>query len=62
VQTQLPYALTVATYSLVMFVIAGYVKSAAIVLPIAIVGFIALMFFIRKFFGTSVAEEEKAAA
>jgi Na+/H+ antiporter NhaC len=61
VRTQLPYAMTVAAFSLVMFIVAGYVKSAAITLPIAVVGFIALIFIIRKFFGTSVAEEKAAA-
>jgi hypothetical protein len=30
-------------------------------LPIALVGFIALMFVIRKLFGTSVSEEKGAA-
>jgi Na+/H+ antiporter NhaC len=62
VRTQLPYAATVAAYSFVMFLIAGYVRTAAIMLPIAIVGFIALMFILRKAIGTSVAEEKKAAA
>jgi Na+/H+ antiporter NhaC len=60
VRTQLPYAVTVAAYSFVMYIIAGYVKSAAIVLPIALIGFIALMFGIRKLFGTSLAEQKKA--
>ena len=37
VSTQLPYAITVAAISFVMFVIAGFVKSAWICLPIGVV-------------------------
>ncbi|MDR2770707.1 MAG: Na+/H+ antiporter NhaC family protein [Clostridiales Family XIII bacterium] len=61
VRTQLPYAATVAIFSFIMFIIAGYVKNAAIILPAAVVLFIALMFIIRKLFGTSAAEEKGAA-
>jgi Na+/H+ antiporter NhaC len=61
VRTQLPYAVTVASFSFVMYIIAGYVQNAMILLPIAIVAFVALMFFIRRFFGTSVVEEKNAA-
>jgi Na+/H+ antiporter NhaC len=59
VRTQLPYAVTVAAYSFVMYIIAGYVKSAAIVLPIAVVGFVVLMFIIKRFFGTPMTEVGK---
>jgi Na+/H+ antiporter NhaC len=58
VNTQLPYAVTVAIFSAVMFLIAGFVRSAVIMLPIALILFIAMMFVIRKFFGTSLAEEK----
>ncbi|MDR2610481.1 MAG: Na+/H+ antiporter NhaC family protein [Clostridiales Family XIII bacterium] len=61
VRTQLPYATTVAIFSFVMFIIAGYVQSAAIMLPAAVILFVILMFAIRKLFGTSVADEKRAA-
>lgn len=49
VSTQLPYALLVAGVSFVFYIVAGIVKSAWIVLPLAIAGMIATLFFIRKF-------------
>jgi Na+/H+ antiporter NhaC len=61
VRTQLPYAITVASFSFVMFIIAGYVKSALILLPLAIIFFVALMFIIKRLFGKSLAEEKSAA-
>ncbi|MDR1953899.1 MAG: Na+/H+ antiporter NhaC family protein [Clostridiales Family XIII bacterium] len=51
VNTQLPYALTVAAFSFVMYIIAGFTRSALITLPIAIVGFVAVLFVIKKVFG-----------
>ncbi|MDR0853567.1 MAG: Na+/H+ antiporter NhaC family protein [Clostridiales Family XIII bacterium] len=62
VNTQLPYALTVATFSFIMFIIAGFVRSAVIMLPIALILFVALMFLIRKLFGVSLKEEETLTA
>lgn len=47
VSTQLPYALTVAGVSFVSYIIAGFVKSAWIALPIAIVLMIATLTVIR---------------
>ncbi|MDR0570899.1 MAG: Na+/H+ antiporter NhaC family protein [Clostridiales Family XIII bacterium] len=53
VNTQLPYAATVAAFSFVMYIIAGFMRSV-VILPIAVVLFIGLMFVVRKFFGKSV--------
>lgn len=47
VTTQLPYAVTAAAVSLVSYIIAGFVQSAWIVLPIAIALMVATMFVIR---------------
>jgi Na+/H+ antiporter NhaC len=47
VSTQLPYAITVAAISFVMFVIAGFVKSAWICLPIGVVLTVATLFIIK---------------
>ena len=47
VSTQLPYAITVAAISFVMFVISGFVKSAWICLPIGIVLTVATLFVIK---------------
>ncbi|MBE5776995.1 MAG: Na+/H+ antiporter NhaC family protein [Clostridiales bacterium] len=48
VNTQLPYALTVAGVSFVSYLIAGFVPNAYIVLPIAIVLMVATLLVIRK--------------
>ncbi|MEE1042936.1 MAG: Na+/H+ antiporter NhaC family protein, partial [Clostridia bacterium] len=48
VSTQLPYAITVAAISFVMYVLAGFVQSAAIILPIGVVLTIATLFVIKK--------------
>ena len=48
VQTQLPYALTVALVSFVTYIVAGFVPNAMIVLPIGIVLMIATLLVIRK--------------
>ena len=50
VSTQLPYALTVAAISFVMFLISGFVKSAWICLPIGIVLTVGTIIVIKKFF------------
>ena len=47
VSTQLPYAMTVAAFSFVGYVIAGFVPNAAIVLPLMIVILLAGMFIIK---------------
>ena len=56
VSTQLPYALTVAAVSTVSYIIAGYVKNAAISLAIAIVLMIAALFVIEKITGREAKE------
>lgn len=47
VSTQLPYALTVAAVSFVSYIIAGFVQTIWIVLPIAIVLMVATLFVIK---------------
>ena len=47
VTTQLPYAVTAAVVSFVSYIIAGFVQSAWIALPIAIAHMVATMFVIR---------------
>lgn len=47
VSTQLPYALTVAFVSCVTYIIAGFVRKAAVVLPIGIVIMIGVLLIIR---------------
>ena len=47
VSTQLPYAITVAAVSFVSYIIAGFVRNAFIVLPIAIALMIATLFVIK---------------
>ena len=51
VSTQMPYAITVAAISFVMFIIAGFVQNAWICLPIGIALTIATLFVIRLFVG-----------
>jgi len=48
VSTQLPYAMTVAVVSFVSYIIAGFVKTAWIALPVAVVLMIATLFVIRS--------------
>ncbi len=47
VNTQLPYALTVAAVSFVSYIIAGFVQNVLIALPVAIVLMIAVLFGIK---------------
>ena len=47
VSTQLPYALTVAAVSAVMYIVAGFVQSWLICLPLAIVAMVAVLLVIR---------------
>lgn len=51
VSTQLPYALTVAGVSFVSYIIAGFVQSAWIALPIAIVLMICTLFVLKLVLG-----------
>ncbi len=48
VSTQLPYAITVAAVSFVSYIIAGFVQSAIIMLPVSIVLMLATMFVIKS--------------
>ncbi|MGI6071505.1 MAG: Na+/H+ antiporter NhaC family protein [Lachnospiraceae bacterium] len=57
VNTQMPYALTVAVVSLVTYIIAGFIPKSYIVLPIGIVLMILLLFVIKKI---QQAREKKA--
>ena len=57
VSTQLPYALTVAGVSFVSYIIAGFVKSAFISLPIAIALMIATLFVLKAVLGKKKAAE-----
>ena len=47
VSTQMPYAITVAAISFVMFIVAGFVQNALICLPIGIVLTVATLFVIK---------------
>ena len=48
VSTQLPYAVLVAVISFVMFVLAGFVQSAWITLPVGILLTVATVFVVKK--------------
>ena len=52
VNTQLPYAITVAAVSFVTYIVAGFVKTAWIALPVGIVLMIATLLVIRRMHGT----------
>ncbi len=58
VQTQLPYALTVAAMSFVMFVIAGYVQNWIVMIPLWIGLTVLVCFILKKTVGTSWKEME----
>ena len=47
VTTQLPYAVTVAAVSFVTYIVAGFVQSAWIALPVGIVLMLLVLFVIR---------------
>ncbi|MDO4545728.1 MAG: Na+/H+ antiporter NhaC family protein [Bacillota bacterium] len=57
VNTQLPYAITVAAVSFVSYIIAGFVKSV-VALPIAIALMVVMLLVMRKIFGREKAESE----
>ena len=48
VSTQLPYAMTVAALSFVCFLLAGFIQSVAVVLPIGVVMTVLLLFILKK--------------
>ncbi len=52
VNTQLPYAITVAAVSFVTYIVAGFVKTAWIALPVGIVLMVATLLVIRRMHGT----------
>ena len=57
VSTQMPYAITVAGISFVMFILAGFIQNAWICLPIGVVLTIATLIVIKK-----IVEKKEAAA
>ena len=57
VSTQMPYAITVAGISFVMFILAGFIQNAWICLPIGIVLTLATLFVIKK-----IVQKKEAAA
>ena len=48
VSTQLPYAITVAAISFVCFILAGFIQSVAVCLPIGVVLTVLVLFVIKK--------------
>ena len=52
VNTQLPYAITVAAVSFVTYIVAGFVKTAWIALPVGIILMVGTLLVIRKINGT----------
>ena len=48
VSTQIPYAVTVAAISFVMFIISGFVQNVFICLPLGIIVTVATLFVIKK--------------
>ena len=60
VSTQLPYVLTMASISFVMFIVAGFVQNAFICLPVGIVLTLAVLVALKKVVGTSVKDAEGA--
>lgn len=55
VSTQLPYAMTVAAVSLVIYIIVGFVQSWLIMLPVGIAAMIATLFVIKAITGKKAA-------
>ena len=58
VSTQLPYAMTVAAVSLVIYIIAGFVQSWLIMLPVGIAAMIATLFVIKAITGKKAAKKK----
>lgn len=61
VSTQLPYAMLVAAVSFVTYIIAGFVRTAWIVLPIGMLLLAGVLFAIRNFMGGAMPEDKKQA-
>ncbi len=62
VSTQLPYALTMAGVSFVMFIIAGFVQNWLICLPIGVLLTIVLLFALRKTVGVKISPDAIASS
>ncbi len=62
VSTQLPYVLTTAAISFVMFIVAGFVQNVFICLPLGIVLTLGTLIVLKKTVGKSVTELAPAAA
>lgn len=60
VSTQLPYAVTVACISFVMFVVAGFVQNAVICLVLGVVLTIGTLFVLKRTLGKEFVKEMKA--
>ncbi|MEA4816779.1 MAG: Na+/H+ antiporter NhaC family protein [Lachnospiraceae bacterium] len=57
VSTQLPYAMSVAAISFVMFILAGFIQNALIVLPIGIIFTIGFLFVVKNLTKKKYGEE-----
>ncbi len=60
VNTQLPYAITVAAVSFVSYIIAGFLQNVVICLAIAIVLMLGVLFVLRQVFGREAEETQQA--
>ena len=60
VETQLPYAITVAAVSFFIYIVAGFTKSWIISLPIGIIAMIAVLYVIRSMTGGKRQMPQKA--
>jgi Na+/H+ antiporter NhaC len=60
VETQLPYAITVAAVSFFIYIVAGFTKSWIISLPIGIIAMIAVLYVIRSLTGGKRQMPQKA--
>lgn len=56
VNTQLPYAMTVAAVSFVCYLLAGFIRNVFIMLPLSFALMIAVLFVLRMMFGREKAE------
>ena len=59
VTTQLPYAMTVAAVSFIGYIIAGFIRSAWIILPISLVILFGVLYIIKCFSSNRVAVDSK---
>ena len=62
VSTQLPYAISVAAISFVLYLLAGFVQSAWICLPLGILLTLGFLFIVKKMQGHNGAAVEPAVA